>query len=400
MTKSSSRYSTSECGASGHNRCGIIVILFGSLEFDGRVQRVVEILSEIGDVTLFDLKPPGCVADASADKIERKSLVPWKSHWRRLSHMRLAWHAILHAWRSTPDIVVAEDYFTTLSGWLAAKISRAKLIYDAHELIIPDSDRFMRIRDRIWYWCERWVATRASLVIAANPERAELMRGHYRLARPPIYMRNIPARQTGSPSMAAISAAGEYVKRMRVTPGDKVVLYQGVIVLKRGLGRFIEALRHCPANYRFVVVGDGPDVDALQELADRNGVADRVVLLGRVPNKILGLVTVAADVGVVTYPYRGLNNLYCAPNKIFEYIQAGVPVIATDQEPLRTLVNEYRIGELIDKDSSASDISAAILCVVSHKDVYVKEAVGFLNDNNWDEEASRVRRAIHEVITT
>ena len=170
---------------SGTDAPHFLVILFGTLEYDGRVQRMIEIFTGLGRVTLVDIKSSVEVSGKATAGIERFPvaipLTSRKSTW----HLRF-WRAVLHtAWKYQPDIVVAENFFTTFPGWLSSKVARALLVYDAYELIISEPGKPMSRRDRFWYLCERWTVKRADLVIASNPERANLMAEHYGLAQTP-----------------------------------------------------------------------------------------------------------------------------------------------------------------------------------------------------------------------
>ena len=105
-----------------------------------------------------------------------------------------------------------------------------------------------------------------------------------------------------------------------------------------------------------------------------------------------------ADVGSVTDSLQGQNNIYCASNKVFEYLQAGLPVVSTDQPPLRRLVENYRIGRLISKDDSLVQVAEKIQDVGENRSRYLEARSRFLRKHRWQDEAVRVRAAISELI--
>jgi glycosyltransferase involved in cell wall biosynthesis len=178
-----------------------------------------------------------------------------------------------------------------------------------------------------------------------------------------------------------------------------VVLYQGYVDLSRGIGRFVLALAELPVEYRVVVVGGGPDVERLREMGRPFENAGRFAMLGQVAHRLLPAITALADVGIVTYPFHGLNNVYCAPNKVFEYAQAGVPIVATDQPPLRRLVGGYGIGELVSERQDAGELAAVIQKVVENKAEFTKALPRFLQDHRWEDEATRVRAALSGILS-
>lgn len=367
-----------------------VVVLFGELEFDGRAQRMVEMLKRVGmDITVIDIKrsqerSPG---DTSATTRVRVK-IPLKAG-RMSPHLRLLKAALWHVWRIRPDVVVAEDFLTTGTAWLAAKIINARLVYDAHELIIPEKGSHYSRRDQFWYSMERWTVKQMDLAVAANKDRACVMAEHYMLKRIPTVMRNIPI--DFPPSMSEEEVLKKYPALRKSERDEKLILYQGDVTLERGLGRFIEATLHLPKNYRIVVVGVGVDLEKIKEIGEALSQEGRFSALGRVPNRQLKAIAALADVGIVSYPFKGLNNIYCAPNKIFEYAQSGLPVVSTDQPSLRRMVETYKIGACVGEFDSVEQVAKVIQNVTAvGKASYATALNRFLADNRWEDEANEI----------
>jgi len=373
-----------------------LVLLYGTLEYDGRAQRMLGILKSLGRVTIVDLGDQGADKSSRAADVRRIRVRLPKRANKIVRHMLFWWAGLQTARRERPTVVVAENYFTTLPGWISAKLCRAKLIYDAYELIIPDPTYRMSKRDRFWYLLERWTVRRADLVIAANEERARLMAEHYFLNRTPVVMHNIPA--STNTKARREDALQQFPVLSRRRPDEVLVLYQGNVDLSRGIDRFVRALAYLGPEYRMVIVGGGPDLELLREIGQPFEREGRLVMLGRVQHERLPSITALADVGIVTYPFQGLNNIYCSPNKIFEYAQAGLPVVATNQPPLRRLVESYAIGELIGEHDSVEEVARKIREVVKNKSQYVKGLARFLEDHRWESEAERVRAVIADLL--
>lgn len=380
------------------SKISFLLILFGSLEYDGRARRMVEVLSRLGKITLVDVALEGTHSSVrSIDGIKRVSILLPLGVSQVMRHLRF-WLAALRVGRDIrPDVVIAENFFTTLPGWLVAKASRAALVYDAYELIIPEPNQPMSWRNRFWYNLERWIVPRADLVIAANQERAQRMSEHYRLVRVPEFMRNIPFQQSIPVEERELLAT--YPALVRQSEDERIIIYQGHIALDRGIGRFVEAMAYLPAQYRLVVVGDGFDLERLKAQGQLLEQEQRFATLGAVPNQLLAAITQQADVGIVTYPYEGLNNIYCAPNKIFEYAQAGLPVVATDQPPLKFMINRYGIGELVSQYDDPVAIASVLSRVVENRASYRQRLPQFLADHRWEDEATRVQEQFRTVLS-
>lgn len=377
------------------NDKSFLIILFGTLDYDGRVKRMIEVLRELGPVTLVDIDTDKKKAGGSYEGVDRIRVVLPLNAGKFNRHLRFWLTSLRQALRVKPGIVVAEDYFACFPGWLAAKSTRAMFAYDAHELIIPEAGKKMSLRGRFWYLLERWAVKRANLVIAANEDRAQFMADHYGLSVVPEVMRNIPPGGHLPPDPE--KALQSYPALARRNHEDRIILYQGDVSLSRGLGRFVDALEFLPKCYRLVVAGGGHDLEKLCSMAGRFSKEGRFVALGRIENQMLPAITALADVCIVCYPYQGLNNIYCAPNKLFEYAQAGLPVVATDQPPLRKAVETHGIGELVCENFSPVQIALILQKVVNDKIQYQKQLAAFLDANKWQDEAEGVRKAFENI---
>jgi len=377
----------------------VLVFLFGTLEFDGRVQRLLEVLSLLGgDLSLVDVAPSNPVNATNASGVARASVPLAQGSGTVGRHIRFLAAALREALRIRPDIVVGANFFTAATAWLAARLTGARLIYDAYELIIP-GDVPMSRRDRFWYRLERWVVPRADRIIAANEERARLMSEHYGLTKLPVVMRNIPPER--EPAWTEGEVLQVFPTLTRRSPGEKLVLYQGYVSLSRGLSRFVEAFHHLPEEYRLVVAGDGPDLERLKAAAEPLAAAGRFTALGAVPHRVMSSVTRLADIGIITYPFQGLNNVYCAPNKIFEYAQAGVPVVTTDQPPLRRIVDNYGIGVCVTEADGPEAIAAAIHTVAQRgRESFAAALKRFCSEHQWQAEAKRVAEELRGALVS
>ena len=167
----------------------------------------------------------------------------------------------------------------------------------------------------------------------------------------------------------------------------------------------VSALAQLPCNYELVLVGTGPDQDIakIKSSVKTLNLEKRVILLGRVPQKDLHAILKTCDIGVVYYFSRTLNHLYCASNKIYEYAQAGLPVISTSQPPLLSICETYQIGEVIgagegDQASEIYGIVEASEHIAANMETYVGRIPSFLEENNWKEESKKLKAAVNELL--
>lgn len=376
-----------------------LVILFGTLEYDGRAKRMIEVLTGLGGVILVDLLPKdgiqGCME--MGNHLTRIRIPVSKAMDKYSRHLRLWYETIIAACRFRPDLVVAANFFTVFPGSIGAKAARASFVYDAYELIIPQVGTAISKRAKFWYLLERLTVKDADLVIAANTDRARLMAEHYNLSHSPTVMRNIPPIPAKPQRVPPPTV--EFSTLVRRTTDECLVLYQGDVTFDRGIQRFVDALAFLPSHFRFVIAGGGPDLEHLRHTANDYQNQGRFTTLGRIPYTKLAEITRMADIGIVTYPFSGLNNIYCAPNKVFEYAQAGVPIVTTDQPPLKRIIEEYSIGALVRRQDSPQEIAEILQSVACQgKSHWIPALESFLENHRWEDESARLRKELQAIL--
>lgn len=374
----------------------ILMAVYNPIEVDGRVKRTAASLAESFELTL--LCPPASRGrfDAPSYDIVR---VPLRGSGR-MTRLLSFWCAFIAVSRRTlPDAVYAHDFFLPLPGWLAAKLVGAKFVYDAHELIVPDSGERLSSRSWLFYRCEQLAVRRADLVIAANPERAAVMRKHYRLHATPVSVGNVPPAPAGALSDDEVLA--QYPGLRRAHPDDIHVVYMGDMSFERGLGVLVECAGLLPERYKLIFVGAGPDLERLRELAS-GALAQRIRVLGPAPHAHVHDLIRMGDIGYVSYSMVGLNNILCAPNKVFEYAHAGLPMVATCQPTIRRLFEHDRIGRLVGCEGrvDAAQVAAAIEDVVRDLAQYRAALAGFLKGNTWQAEAARLLHSMRTLVAS
>lgn len=379
----------------------LLMAVFNPIEFDGRVRRAAETLMKDYQVVLFCPAPPKSAdVTPSSDNRIKRSWLRWKACPTTIS-LAIFWLQFIHlALTIRPKIIYSHDFYLTFPGLVSAKLVGAVSIYDAHELIINPPIK-MLIRDRIFYFLERMSVHHQDLVIAANIERAELMKEHYSLDTLPTPIRNISKYTLGSIDRATILQ--KYPEFLR-KDGQRLIVYMGDISLSRGLSALIEAFTYLPTNVCLIVIGDGPDRWKLEKrLSDKKlNLNDRIKLIGLVPQLWVQDILSLCDVGVALYSMEGLNNYYCSPNKIFEYTQAGLPVVTTAQPVLLRIVNNYQIGKVVTNNHTRDDskeFATSISEVLKMYNYYRLSINKFLRHNSWGVEQRRLQLEIHNIVS-
>jgi glycosyltransferase involved in cell wall biosynthesis len=281
-----------------------------------------------------------------------------------------------------PALVHCNDYNTMWVGVAARLMGGSAVVYDSHELW---PDRNGRSEPRWWLIaCEFLFVHVAHRTITASPGYAEVMGRRYRIA-PPGVIRNIPDASmlpSAVGSENGDSAGGE----------DRLALYVGALTTGRGLELSIMALNHIE-DVRLRLVGPARPayLNELVALADREGVSDRVEFAGAVSSRELVETISEASVGLALIQPICLSYRMSLPNKVFEYVAAGLPVLGSDLPAIGSLVTEHRIG-LLAEPGEAEDVAAKLGEMLDpDRNSAFREAVReAARELNWDREAVRL----------
>lgn len=371
----------------------ILMGVYGRIAEDARVVRSAQVLASRFDVVV--------VARASARGCycgELKVVEIGAGVLDRAPFLRLAWfwvRFIALAVRMRPAVVYAHDFYMAFPGRIAAALSRAKLVYDAHELIITTRKNPQGIVYRLFCLLERFAVHSAVLIIAANRYRARLMKKYYGLNRLPVPIRNIP-----SPAQRQAHSDVEQRFSFLRSDGRKVIIYEGNVAFSRGVHHFVNAMSLLRDDCVMVLVGQGTGLDAVRQSVARYGLGRDVILLDNVPHADLHTILGLCHIGIVTYSFSGLNNIYCSPNKLFEYAYAGLPVVSSGQRVLRQVVERYRIGECLSEKEMAQPetVAATIRRVLQNIALCQGNLTSFLKECNWDHEGASLVSGVTEVM--
>lgn len=146
--------------------------------------------------------------------------------------------------------------------------------------------------------------------------------------------------------------------QLGVPPGAFAMCFTGTIRPWHGLDVALRALAHLPQHYMLVVAGDGEIRGELEALAREMNVAERVRWLGHVSHDRVPAVLAACDVALAPYP--PLEHFAFSPLKLYEYLAAGVPVVASDLGQIRHVLSDGRFGGLV----TPGDIHALVKAVL------------------------------------
>ena len=251
-----------------------------------------------------------------------------------------------------PDVVHCNDLDTLLVGILAKRHFGCRVVYDAHEFW-PVADSLCTWIDTTFFtWVERALIGQADAVVTVNPLLAEEMRRAYRLPR--VY--SVPNVEPWREDRPAVTSAMSELAAGRVK-----FLFQGRFTLARGIDELIRAWPQVDGR-RAALFLRGPDNGwrhrAIEDAA-RLGVLDSsVYFLDAVSEEELVSAAAEADVGIVPYLPLAINERLSCPNKLSQYLHAGLMILSNALPYVRSVVEEAGAGTHYDSARLATFVEA------------------------------------------
>ena len=323
----------------------IVMAVTNDLVTDRRVLRHAATLREEGyAVTLF-----------GRNDLHVRSKRSWRFYAEY--NLRLCWRLL----RTQCDIVWANDTDTLPACWLAARLKGRRLVMDSHELFpeVPELIDRPRVK-RVWERIEGLLLPRCDANMTVCQSIADYYRSKYGVEM--TVVRNLWSDECGVMSDEGI---GNWSDECGVMSDEeigisnssfiihhstlKMLMYQGAVNKGRGVDWAIDALEFL-SDCRLVVAGGGDLLEEMKAYAQSKPWAERIVFTGRLTPEELEPLTRQAAVGLVMLEDMGLSYHFALPNRIGDFVAAGVPIVVSDLPEMAAVVKRFGVGEIIDVD--------------------------------------------------
>ncbi|MCU0362908.1 MAG: glycosyltransferase [Bacteroidales bacterium] len=290
------------------------------------------------------------------------------------------------------DVIVSNDLDTLLPSFLASRLKGIPLVFDSHEYFTGSRELMGRpLVRRFWKIIEQLILPRLEYVFTVSDSIAELYRQEYSVS--PVVVRNLAPHSSSTETYSR--------DRIGIRTGDLLLVLQGTgINADRGAEELVDAVIETP-GVSLLIVGRGDILGSLQLRVQAAGSDDKIKFVPPVVREELLKYTRMADAGVSLDKDRGINYRYSLPNKIFDYISAGVPVIASDLPEVSRIIRQYGCGILVGSVTVES-VSAVLAGLVSNRGLLdglrlkCREASLELN---WEEESKKIRLVYDKVFS-
>lgn len=282
------------------------------------------------------------------------------------------------------DLLFSNDLDTLLPNYLVSKIKQIPIVYDSHEYFteVPELTG-RKIVKKIWESIEYLIFPKLKRVITVCNSIAKIYKEKY--GNEVIVVRNIPPTRLASNDLKTKEELG--------IPSDKkIIILQGAgINIHRGAEEMLEAMREIK-NAVLLIVGGGDVIDILKEKAKNPDLKEKVLFFPKQAFDQLHHFTNHADLGICFNKDTNLNYRYSLPNKLFEYIHAGVPVLASSLPEIKNIIDKYNVGRCIENHSpeNIANTINAIFIEKTQLHKWKKNTQMAKEELNWENEEKKL----------
>jgi len=278
------------------------------------------------------------------------------------------------------DVYFSNDLDTLLPNFLVSKIKKKPLIYDSHELFteVPEliNKKFVK---SFWLYIEKKIFPRLNHVITVSEGFASFYHNKYKNSI--LVIRNVPFLNNDFLKKENSFKFFNYKK-------DQInIIYQGALNKDRGIKLMIEMMEYLNAN--FYLFGSGDIEEKLKKHMEQKGLSNKIFFIGRIGFEKLQHITPKFDLGLSFEEDSCLSYRYSLPNKIFDYIHAGVPVLCSNLPDVSKFIKENNVGQVLNS-RDPKKIALQAREIISKKETYYKHLSITKNKFYWEQEQEKV----------
>ena len=316
----------------------VIVSVSNDLATDQRVARSCSLLHEMGfEVILIGrILPDSLPINREYKCIRFKLLFSKGAAFYAVLNIRLFWFLLF----TKTDFLFSNDLDTLLPNFIISKLKRKPLIYDSHEYFteVPEIQNRKFVKS-VWKFIEKICLSRMKSMITVNESIANLFREKYSIEVNVV--RNVPFK--------LLNERKSYRDELDLPIDKCIVILQGAgINIDRGAEEAVEAM-NLLENVILLIVGNGDVVPLLKQKVINEKLDRKVFFMNKQPLNVLQKYTSSADIGLSLDKPLNINYELSLPNKLFDYIQAGIAVIVSNLPEVAKIVTNYKTGIILEE---------------------------------------------------
>lgn len=238
---------------------------------------------------------------------------------------------------SKSDILLSNDLDTLAANTAAAFLKRKKLVYDSHELFteVPELSG-KKFKKSVWERLEKTCFRKIDIAYTVCDPIANYYKEKYKIDFRVI--RNLPFRR---------HTTNDYNSR------ENILIYQGALNKDRGIETIIKSMQYID-DCKLIIAGKGDLEAELKAMCNKLNLEEKIEFTGNLDFDTLYKLTSKAKIGLSIEHGISLNYKYGLPNKIFDYIQAGVPILCSPLQEIVKIIDNYTVGVVLENNNEVS----------------------------------------------
>jgi glycosyltransferase involved in cell wall biosynthesis len=286
------------------------------------------------------------------------------------------------------DVLWANDLDTLLPNFIISRLKNIKLVYDSHEYFTLSV--YKKTSRKIWEKLESFLFPRLKNIITVSNSIKKVYEQKYKV--PITVIRNVPYKAIYNTNSENVS----------LPPHKKILIMQGVgLNENRGAEEAVLTMQFLPDDFNLYFIGSGTVLDNLKQMVQDLNLSAKVTFIDVLPynemmeytrKSFLGLIFERID---VTDHHR-----FALPNKFFDYINAGIPVLSSKATEIELLIEKYQIGDVVDNVEPV-EIAAKIIKIEKNKEVYdlwKHNTIVASEELNWENEEEILINFMHQLV--
>lgn len=334
----------------------VVISVTNDLVTDQRVEKVCKVLQSLHfEITLIGRKLPGSLPVSRNYKTIRMTLLFKKGF---LFYAEYNIRLFFKLFFLKKDILLANDLDTLSANFLISKLFNTKLVYDSHELFTEVPELISRPKvQKIWLVIEKFIFPKLKNVYTVNSEIAKIYCDKYNV--PVKVIRNIAPKLTHKKIDKALSE--------KIKETNKMLILQGSgINIDRGAEEAVMMMKHLENTILFII-GGGDIFEKIKKLVEKFNLKNKVFIKDKVSYNKLMEYTKIADLGLSLDKGTNLNYELSLPNKVFDYIQAQIPLLVSNRKIIADLVTKNNIG-LVTQTHDPKELAKTVKTMLSNED--------------------------------
>ncbi len=403
--RSTATTSTAGDSSIAASQCKVCIHVLREGRSDYRLLRGATALVEAGfAVTVVDVEAERtCPAEEDLSGLYMEHLIVpgWHNSrrfepWFFIVAVKTFILSILRLIRMRADIYHACELTALPACYIVARLLRKPLIFEIYDLQFPIPTTGVAFWRRVGAHLYDFLLPHCAAVIVTSPLHAREICNRYRTPALAL-VRNIP-------KYREVQKADRLRRYLGLSPNTRIALYQGNIQSDRGLDQLVQEATYLESDIVIVMMGKamGTTQTELEARITSEGVADCVKIMPPVPHEELLEWTASADIGLIVHPPDfSLNVQTLLPNKLFEYLMAGLPVLTSDIGAVVDIVQGYDVGQVVASVEPGA-IGAAINAMLADDTALHRMSQNALvaarNEFNWEKESLQLIRLYEDFV--